>query len=58
MARSRIGLDQLDEFSDTFLVDVQNGEIPVWNSEDEEFQPQPQAAEAIVFRRTFLLMGA
>jgi hypothetical protein len=55
---ARINLDQLDDFAPDFLETVQDGEIPVWNTAAEEFQPQPQAAEVIVFRRAFLLMGA
>ena len=57
---ARINLDQLDDFAPDFLETVQNGEIPVWNTVNEQFEPQPQAAQVqvIVFRRTFLLMGA
>jgi hypothetical protein len=55
---AKIDIGQIDDFSPDFNQVVTDGQIPVWNAEDEEFQPEDQAAEQIIFRRAFLLMGA
>lgn len=36
---SRISLDQLDDFSPTFLEDVQDGQYPRWNGSNGDFEP-------------------
>lgn len=55
---AKIDLGQIDEFKYTFTEEVQDGEIPVWNAANQQFEPEPQAGQEIVFRRAMLLMGA
>jgi hypothetical protein len=52
---AKIDWSQLDDFDFT---SVQDGDILVYNSVTGNFEPEPQAVDKVIFRRTFLLMGA
>lgn len=57
---AKIDIRQLDEFAETFVTTVQDGDVPVWDNTNKEFVPQDPTelvVEKIVFRRAMLLMG-
>lgn len=55
---ARISIEQLDDFSTTFLDDIVEGQVPAWNATLEKFVPYTLPNAQIIFRRSFLLMGA
>lgn len=60
MARTRIDLEQLDEFKD-FLETAVDNDIPKWNATTKKFEPEPDLTGAgvddLAFRRVFTHMG-